>query len=155
MINVTSRLFKVAQGCCIFRPIFDTEINMARVPLIASRNEQRAVIRFLWAKELTPTEIVTEMKPIYGQKCLTRSRIHRWCETFSRGRKSVVDEKRSGRKVVATDVDTVNKINAFIRSDRRVSISDIVLFTGISRGSVHSVVRDNLKFRKVSARWVP
>ena len=34
-------------------------------------------------------------------------------------------------------------------------LSDIVLYTGISRGSVHTVVHDHLKFHKVSARWVP
>ena len=58
-------------------------------------------------------------------------------------------------QVVASNNDNANKIDAFIRSNRRVSISDIVMFTGISRGSVHKVVRDNLQFRKVSARWVP
>jgi len=46
-------------------------------------------------------------------------------------------------------------VDAFIRSDRRMSISDVVRHTGISRGSVHRIVRNHLKFRKVSARWVP
>ena len=63
--------------------------------------------------------------------------------------------KRSGRHLAATDNDVVKKIDQFIRTDRRVSISDIVLYTGISRGSVHTVVHDHLKFHKVSARWVP
>lgn len=128
---------------------------MATVPLIASRKEQRAVIRFFWAKGLKPSLILAEMQPVYGKKCFTRSAIERWCDKYSRGRESLIDKKRPGRKVVATNNGNVNKIDAFIRSDRRVSISDIVLFTGISRGSVHKVVQDNLKFRKVSARWVP
>ena len=127
---------------------------MARVPLVASGKEQRAVIRFFWAKGLKPTEILNEMLPVYGQKCSTRSTIHRWCDKFSRGRRSLVDEKRPGRQVVACSSDVVNKIDEFIRSDRRMSISDIVLYTGISRGSVHKVVQDNLKFRKVSARYL-
>ena len=40
--------------------------------LIASRKEQRAVIRFFWAKGLEPTEILTEMLPVYGQKWFLR-----------------------------------------------------------------------------------
>src|SRR5688572_9293823 len=128
---------------------------MARVPLVASSKEQRGVIRFFWAKRLKPTQILTEMQPVYGSKCCTQSTVHRWRDKFSRGRRSLVDEKRPGRQIVATCNDIANKIDAFIRLDRRVSISDIVLFTGISRGSVHRVVQDNLKFRKVSARWVP
>jgi hypothetical protein len=123
---------------------------MARVPLIASRKKQQLFV-FLGKA----TEILTEMLPVYGQKCFTRSIIHHWCDKFSKGRKSLVDEKRPGRQVVATNNDIANRIYAFIRSHRRVSISDIVLFSGISRGSVHKLVQDNLKFRKVSARWVP
>jgi len=35
------------------------------------------------------------------------------------------------------------------------SISDIVHHTSISRVSVHRIIRNHLKFRKVSAQWVP
>ena len=94
------------------------------------------------------------MLPVYGQMCFARSAIHRWCDKFSRGRRSLVDEKRPGRQVIATNSDIASKIDAFFRSDQRVSISDIVLFTG-TYDSVYKVVQSNLKFRKVSVRWVP
>jgi len=42
-----------------------------------------------------------------------------------------------------------------LQSDRRVSISDIVRHTGISRVSVHRIARNHLKFQKVSAQSVP
>ena len=42
---------------------------MARVPLLASRKEQRAVIRFFWAKGLSAAEIHNEMQPVNGDKC--------------------------------------------------------------------------------------
>lgn len=84
---------------------------MATVPIIASRKEQRAVIRFFWAKGLKPTEILTEMLPVYGQKCLSRPMIHRWCSNFSEGRESLIDEQRPGRHVVATNNDIANKIH--------------------------------------------
>jgi histone-lysine N-methyltransferase SETMAR len=128
---------------------------MATLPLKSSRKEQRAVVRFLWAKGLNPNAILSEMRPVYGDKCFTRPAIHAWCKKFAHGRESVVDEKRPGRHVVATTDAANETIDAFIRSDRRVSISDIVRHTGISRRSVHRVVRDHLNFRKVSARWVP
>ena len=78
--------------------------------------------------------------------------VKRWCRKFSNGQTSLVGNKRSGRHLAATDNDVVKKIDHFIRTDRRVSISDIVLYTGISRGSVDTVVHDHLKFHKVSAR---
>ena len=42
---------------------------MATLPLKSSRNEQRAVIRFLWVKGLNANEIHSEMRPVYGDKC--------------------------------------------------------------------------------------
>ena len=116
---------------------------MARVRLLASRVEQRAVIRFFWAKGLSTAEIHNEMQPVYGHKCFNLSVVKSWCRKFSNGRTSLVDNKRSGRHLAATDNDVVKKIDQFIR------ISDIVLYTGISRGSVHTVVHDHLKFHKV------
>ena len=51
---------------------------------------------------------------------------------------------------------TIAAVDAFVQSDRRVSIiSVIVRHTGFSRDSVHRTVRNHLEFRKVSARWVP
>ena len=128
---------------------------MARVPLVASRKEQRAVVRFFWAKGFSAAAICKEMRPVYGDKCFSLAAVKCWCRKFCTGRTSLVDDKRSGRDVTVTHNDVVSKIDDFIRADRRVSISDIVLHTGISRGSVHKVVSDHLQFRKVSARWVP
>ena len=121
----------------------------------SSRKEQHAVIRFLWAKGLYANEIHCEMRPVYGKNCFTRSAIHIWFKKFARGRESIVDKERRGRRVVATTDATIAAVDAFVRSDWCLSISDIVRHTGISRGSVHKIVRKDLKFRKVSARWVP
>ena len=37
--------------------------------------------------------------------------IRRWCEKLSEGRRSLVDEKRSGRQAVAKSDDTAKKID--------------------------------------------
>jgi len=112
---------------------------------------------FLWAKGLNANEIrsESEMRPAYGDKCFTRPAIHVWCTKFARGRESIVDKERTGRNVVTATDATIAAVDASVRSDRRVSISDIVRHTGISRDSVHRIVRNHFKFRKVSARWVP
>ena len=66
---------------------------MATLPLKASRNEQRSVIHFLWAKRRCPNAIYSQMFPVYGDKCFTRPAIHVWYKKFAHGRESVVDEK--------------------------------------------------------------
>jgi hypothetical protein len=40
--------------------------------------EQRCVVRFLWAKGLNAKDINKEMFPVYGGKCLSRKAFHYW-----------------------------------------------------------------------------
>jgi hypothetical protein len=42
--------------------------------------EQRFVVRFLWAKGLNAKDIQKEMFPVYGGKCLSRKAVHNWIE---------------------------------------------------------------------------
>jgi len=64
-----------------------------RLPLKASHKEQRSVIHFLWAKEVCPNAIHSEIHPVYGDKCFTRPAIYIWCKKFACGGENVVDEK--------------------------------------------------------------
>jgi hypothetical protein len=48
--------------------------------------EQRYVVRFLWAIGLTATDIHKEVMPVYGGKCLSRKAVHNWVKKFSQRR---------------------------------------------------------------------
>jgi hypothetical protein len=45
--------------------------------------EQRSVVRFLWAKGLNAKDIHKETFPVYGGKCLPRKVVHNWVKKFS------------------------------------------------------------------------
>jgi hypothetical protein len=66
--------------------------------------EQRPVLRFLWAKGLNAKDIHKEMFPVYGGKCFFRKAIHNCSEKFTQGRSKVADEARSGSEVAETTV---------------------------------------------------
>jgi hypothetical protein len=53
--------------------------------------EQRSIVRFLWAKELKAKDIHKEMYPVYGGKCLLCKAAHNWCE--KRGKLFADDEE--------------------------------------------------------------
>jgi len=63
-----------------------------------------------------------------------------WCTKFAHDRENIVDKKRPGQHVVATTDAMIATVDAFVWSDWRVSISDIVWHTNISRDSVHRIV---------------
>jgi len=59
-------------------------------PLKSSRNEQRAVICFLWAEELDANEIYAEMHTVYGNKCFTKPAVHDWCTKLLAAEKALL-----------------------------------------------------------------
>jgi len=59
--------------------------------------EQRGVVRFIWAEEVKPVEIHRRMLAQYGQSTMSQRKVYEWVETFKSGRTLVTDEGRSGR----------------------------------------------------------
>jgi hypothetical protein len=45
--------------------------------------EQRSVVRFLWAEGLNAKDIYKEMFPVYGVKRLSRKAVHNWVTNVS------------------------------------------------------------------------
>jgi len=59
--------------------------------------EQRGVVRFLWAEGVKPAEIHRRMLAQYGQSTMSQRKVYEWVERFKSGRTPVTDEDRSGR----------------------------------------------------------
>jgi hypothetical protein len=59
--------------------------------------EQRCVVRFLWAEGVKPVEIHRRMLAQYRQSTMSQQKVYEWVERFKSGRTGVTDEGRSGR----------------------------------------------------------
>ncbi|GFW25318.1 histone-lysine N-methyltransferase SETMAR [Trichonephila clavipes] len=117
--------------------------------------EIRSVIRFLTAKNVSAAEIHRQISDVYGPNAMSSSKVHKWVRAFKDGRENVHDEPRSDRPSVITD-DLVKAVDEKIREDRRFTISTLALeFPNVGRTTLHRVVSEKLKFRKLCALWVP
>jgi len=58
--------------------------------------EQRGVVRFLWAEGVKPVEIHCHMLPQNGQSTMCQRKAYEWVEKFKSHRTHVTDEGRSG-----------------------------------------------------------
>ena len=67
--------------------------------MYSTLEEQRAVVRFLWARGLVPKDIHKEMIKVYAEHCMSRKAVHKWMEKFENGRTKIDDADRSGRPV--------------------------------------------------------
>jgi len=59
--------------------------------------EQRGVVRFLWAEGVKPVEIHRRMLAQYGQRTMSQRKVYERVEKFESGRKRVTVEGCSGR----------------------------------------------------------
>ncbi|PSN34320.1 hypothetical protein C0J52_23727 [Blattella germanica] len=96
------------------------------------------------------------MRGVYGDDCMDRSKVSRWCTFFQKGRVNLSESPRTGQPTTAATPQNVRGIKAAILNDRRVQkLRALSQKFNISYGAVYDIVHENLKFRKVSARWVP
>ncbi|GFU16885.1 histone-lysine N-methyltransferase SETMAR [Trichonephila clavipes] len=117
--------------------------------------EIRSVIRFLTAKNVSAAEFHRQISDVYGPNAMSSSKVRKWVRAFKDGRENVHDEPASGRPSVITD-DLVNAVDEKVREDRQFTISTLALvFPNVGRTTLHKVVSEKLKFRKLCARWVP
>ena len=55
------------------------------------------------------------IKKVYGDNCLSRSRIHEWFERFQEGREVLEDDERSGRPRNVLNEENAKIVREFIR----------------------------------------
>jgi len=64
---------------------------------VCTIEEQRGVVRFLWAEGVKPVEIHRRMSAHYGESTMSQRKVYEWAKRFKSGRTRVSDEGRSGR----------------------------------------------------------
>ena len=87
--------------------------------------EQRGVVRFLWAKDVSAKDIHKEMLPMYGEQCLSRQAVHNWVQKFSEGRTNIEGEHRVCRPVEIATPANLQLVEDIIRADSRVTIDAV------------------------------
>ncbi|GBL72343.1 hypothetical protein AVEN_115283-1 [Araneus ventricosus] len=121
----------------------------------SSRSAQRAVIQFLRAEGEHDSQIYRRMKEVYGEQCLARCTIFRWCQRCEAGRVNIKDLPRPGQAHVETNSDTISAVYELIRENRRITTRETAVELSRSKGTVHHIIHKKLGYGKVCAQWVP
>ena len=79
----------------------------------------------------------------------------RWVKTFKAGKVFVENDTRPGRPKNSVTKANIAAVKIVVEQDARLSVKDIACCTGISEGSVQTILKKRLYLRKVCARWVP
>ena len=83
------------------------------------------------------------------------SSVTRWSKKFKSGVDLVEDASHAHRPKTATTKKIVEKVTNLVATDARFSTKHIAKCVGISVGAAHTILRHDLKMRRISAKWIP
>jgi len=76
-------------------------------------------------------------------------------DRFKEGRECVDDDAREGRPSTSRVDENIQRIHDLVMSDRRLTTRMISEELGISKESVQTILKEDLKMRKLCAKIVP
>ena len=119
------------------------------------KSDARSVIKFLRLQGKSPTEIYSEMEPVFESACPSYETVKYWCKQFKCGRSESCDLPRSGRPKTEVTCENAIKVKRIIDEDRRMTVETIAKEAKLSVASTHRILHEELSMRKMTARWVP
>ena len=113
--------------------------------------EERYAIKFCFKLGKNATETYVILQTAFWTSCMNRASVFDWHKRFKKGKH---DGRCGGSKEVNTP-ELMVKIKNFMDQDRRVSIETISAQFDVSVETVHTIILEELKMRKICAKFVP
>ena len=85
------------------------------------------------------------LKTAFGKQAMGRSQTFQWFSQFKADRILTDDDKRSGRP------EMIERVRQIIREDHRRTIDEVSMLVGISHGTCHKILTEDLKMRRVAS----
>ena len=95
------------------------------------------------------------LQTAFGASCMNWASVFEWHKRFKEGRESVRDDERCGRSKKVRTPELIGQIKNFMDKDHRVSIETISAQFDVNVGTVHTIICEELKMRKICAKFVP
>ena len=117
--------------------------------------EERYAIKFCFKLGKNATETYGILQTAFGASCMNRASVFEWHKRFKESRESVRDDERCGWSKEVRTPELIGQIKNFMDKDHRVSIETISAQFDVSVGTVHTIIYEELKMRKICAKFVP
>lgn len=115
----------------------------------------RFYIKVRTALNIPSWTIHEELNSVYGDQAPSLRTVERWFKLFREGREETEDKPRSGRPITESTSDNIERIRLLIDDDPYLTIEELEYETGLSHGTIHRIIADQLNLRKITSRYVP
>ena len=117
--------------------------------------QERYAITFCFKLGKNTTETYGMLQTAFWPSCMNRASVFEWQKRFKEGRESVREDERCGRSKEIKKTKLIGQIKNFMDKDHRVSTETISTQFDVSVGTVHTIIREELKMWKICAKFVP
>ena len=117
--------------------------------------EERYAIKFCFKLWKNATETYGMLQTAFRPSCMNRASVSEWHKRFKEGRESLRDDERCGMSKEVRTPELIGQIKNFMDKDCCVSIETISAQFDVNVGTVHTIIHEELKMRKICAEFVP
>ena len=119
------------------------------------KSEFRVLIKHCFFNKRRSCRRNSGLVNVMGNLLYPRQMVERWIAKFKRGRMSTNDAEWSGWPKDVTTPEIIKNIHDIVLDDPKVKERELDEAAGISIGSVVKILHEDLRMRKLSAKWVP
>ena len=112
---------------------------------MANFREQCACIKLCFKLGKTAKECYEMLKTVFREQAMGRSQTFQWFSQFKARRTSTDDDERSGRPVSSSKPEMIERARLIIPEDRRRTTDEVSMLVGISHGTCHKILTEDLK----------
>jgi transposase len=116
--------------------------------------EERTNTKFLVKLGKSRREILEMLETVYGESAIKHRTVYKWVDRFKEGRESVDDNTREGRPSMSRVGENIQHVHNLVMSDHRITTRIITDKLGISKGSVQTILKEDLNMWKLCAKIV-
>ena len=101
------------------------------------------------------TEMYGMLQTAFRPSCMNQALVFEWHKRFKEGRESVRDDERCSRSKEVRTPELIGQIKNVMNKDGHVFIETISAQFDLSVGTVHTIIREELKMWKICTKFVP
>ena len=117
--------------------------------------QQCVCIDFCFRLGKTGAETYEVLQAAFRESCLSRSKTSEWYSPFKSGCRSFEYDPRPGRLSTSHTEETVARVPEIIRADGSLTIREVAEEVIIAFGTCQKILTEDLRMRRVTAKFVP
>jgi hypothetical protein len=122
---------------------------------MGAHKEQGVCAKFCFLFEKTAAETTAMLQQAFKDDAFGKSQVDEWFSRFKNGNMSIRDLPRTGRPSTSRNEENIEQVRQAINEDRRKVIEQVSEETNMSWSSCQRILTEDLRMRRVSAKFLP